>query len=192
MNMIPYSVMVGITLFSMLAAGIAVFILIKSGALRELTGGYYIKVKPKLRKEIKESMEKRFAIVHSIYEHLYYTCNNHPKDKDKLADYLEQEYLSGGIREISNDIVYMADMAEGGAISKMASEFGLSSAEIRTCCYIHAGFKWQQTCTAENLTENAYNVRCSRIRKKLSLEKEERIPDFIASYCSRHTNSSGQ
>jgi len=179
--------MVAITLCSLATAGVSVYLLAKVRR-RMCHPGITFRVSPQLQPAIKEMVVKRFSLINNIYRHLYHTCNSYPKDKDRLADYLVEEFTTGGIRNLSNDIVYIADLGEGGRLSSMAREYRLSEAELRTCCYIHLGFKWQQTCTAENLTENAYNVRCSRIRKKLSMEKDERIPDFIKGYCSSADN----
>ena len=87
-------------------------------------------------------------------------------------------------------MAFSADLAVGGALSCMGAEYGLTDIEQRTCCFIYLGFTWQQTCTAELISENAYNVRCSRVRKKLGLDKDDRIRDFIAAYCSRYATAS--
>lgn len=186
MNIFMIRVLIAVTLLSLLVAVAAVYLLVRERARTSPFGVYY-KVHPRVGGEIRELARKRFTIVHNIYELLYCTCNYYPKYKDKLADYLVKEFMSGGIRNLSNDIVYIADLGEGGNLSRIAREYRLTEAELKTCCYIHLGFKWQQTCTAENLTENAYNVRCSRIRKKLSLGKDEKIPDFIEQFCIRHS-----
>lgn len=179
-----YRVMAAITLCSVIIAVVAVSLLIRERRKMCPTGVSF-KVDQKVQRRIRLLLKKRFTVVNNIYGLLFRTCNNYPVNKDQLAEYLVKEFASGDITCLSNDIMYMLDLGEGGRLSRMAREYGLTEAELRTCCYIHIGFKWQQTCLAENLTENAYNVRCSRIRKKLSMAKDERLPDFISSYCKR-------
>ncbi len=184
--------MVYITSLSLLAALVAVFMYVRLRRRvgRALSQNMFVGMQPKVREEVMDVTYRRFAVLHNIYEMLYLTCNNSPKQNIKLAGYLEEEYKNGRLGVLSDDIVYSLNLCEGGALMKMASDYGLTDIELKTCCYIHVGFKWQQTCTAENITENAYSVRCSRIRKKLRLEKDERIPDFIESYCRKHSNFS--
>ena len=184
--------MVYIAFLSLAVAIVAsiMYIRLRRRVKRLLSEGVFLGIGPKERETLKEITYRRFAIVHNMYEMLFLTCGNSPKYNGKLADYLAQEYTSGRVGALSEDIVYSLNLCEGGALYKMASEYGLTDLELRTCCYIHAGFKWQQTCTAENLTENAYSVRCSRIRKKLRMEKDEKIPEFIRNYCKQHSNSS--
>ena len=184
--------MVYIVLLSVSLAIVAIFMYVRlrRRVKRLLSEGVLLGIGPKERETLKEITYRRFAIMHNMYEMLFLTCGNSPKYNGKLADYLAQEYTSGRVGALSEDIVYSLNLCEGGALFKMAQEYGLTDIELRTCCYIHAGFKWQQTCTAENLTENAYSVRCSRIRKKLRMEKDEKLPDFIRNYCNQHSNSS--
>lgn len=180
-----YRVMAAVTLCSVFAAFVAVYLLIREKRYGGFRGVSY-KVSPQERERIREMISKRFSVIHNIYGLLFYTCNNNPKYKDQLTEYLVQEFSSGAIRNLSNDIIYIADLGEGGNLSRMACEYGLTEQELRTCCYIHLGFNWRQTCTAENLTENAYNVRCSRIRKKFLMDRDERLPAFIEEYCRKH------
>lgn len=184
--------MVYIAVFSLLLAVIAIFMYVRlrRRVAQTLSQGVYITIGPKERELVRQITYKRFAVLHNMYEMLYLTCGNSPKYNNKLADYLAREYTSGRMGVLSDDIVYSLNLCEGGALFKMAKEYGLTDIELKTCCYIHAGFKWQQTCTAENLTENAYSVRCSRIRKKLCMEKDEKLPEFIRNYCKQNSNSS--
>ena len=137
-----------------------------------------------------ESLQKRADALKLFYEQMYYSCDNFSKYAGKLSGYFMENYPQGGIRDFTADIVYSTDLARNGAFSRMAMEYGLTDLELRTCCFIHLGFTWQQTCAAELLTENAYSVRCSRIRKKLGLGKDERIPDFINRYGAAQAPSS--
>ena len=105
---------------------------------------------------------------------------------------MSESYQEGRFRDMAADLVYSVDLAQMGAFSAMGAEYGLTDVELRTCCFIYLGFTWQQACTAELISENAYNVRCSRVRKKLGLEKDDKIRDFIAAYCNRHATASGQ
>lgn len=185
--------MIYVALSSLVVAFIAIvmYVRLRRRVNRALNQEISVRVLPEVRDEMKEMIYRRFALLHNIYGMLFYTCNNSPKHNDKLADYLEKEYIDGRLGSLSDDIVYSLNLCEGGALFKMAQEYKLTGIELKTCCYIHIGFKWQQTCTAENITENAYNVRCSRIRKKLRMEKEERIPEFIEEYCRVHASFSG-
>ena len=137
-----------------------------------------------------ESLQRRAEALKLFYEQMYYSCDNFSKYSGKLSGYFQENFQQGGIRDFTADIVYSTDLACHGAFSRMAMEYGLTELELRTCCFIHLGFTWQQTCAAELLTENAYSVRCSRIRKKLGLGKDERIPDFINRYCAAQAPSS--
>ena len=146
--------------------------------------GMVVKLSASSANELADALEKRADALKKFYEQMYYSCDNFPKYAGKLSGYFQENYTSGGMRDFAADIVYAVDLARGGAFSRMAIEYGLTELELRTCCFIHLGFTWQQTCAAELLTENAYGVRCSRIRKKLGLEKDDKIPDFIKRYCS--------
>ena len=185
--------MIYVALSSLAVAFIAIvmYVRLRRRVNRALKQEISVRVLPKVMEEMKEMTYRRFALLHNIYGMLLYTCNNSPKQINELAEYLVEEYKEGRISSLSNDIVYSLNLCEGGALFRMAQEYRLTDIELRTCCYIHVGFKWQQTCTAENITENAYNVRCSRIRKKLRMEREERIPEFIEDYCRAHANFSG-
>ena len=133
--------------------------------------------------EIKAAATRKYDMLKGFYQLLYLVCDNFPKHSGKLASFAAQAYSSGSTSDLCADIVYVTNMCEGGAIDKMAGKFKLTDIETRTCCFIYWGFKWQQTCLVENLTENAYNVRCSRIRKKFNLSKEETIPAFVENFC---------
>ena len=136
---------------------------------------------------MEEALQKRAEALKQFYEQMYYSCDNFPKYAGKLSGYFQENYPQGGIRDFTADIVYSTDLVRQGALSRMAMEYRLTDLELRTCCFLHLGFTWQQTCAAELLTENAYSVRCSRIRKKLKLGKDEKMPDFINRYCAAHS-----
>ena len=146
--------------------------------------GMLVKLAPSSAKEMAESLQRRADALKLFYEQMYYSCDNFPKYAGKLSGYFQENYTNGSLRDFVSDMVYAVDVVRQGAFRRMAMEFGLTDLELRTCCFIHLGFTWQQTCAAELLTENAYNVRCSRIRKKLGLEKDDKIPDFISRYCA--------
>ena len=138
----------------------------------------------------RESVQKEVAAQRELMELLYYSCDNFAKHSGTIAEKMEQMYKCGTIQGVCANIVHLANLVENGAMDKLAREYSLTQNEQRICSYIHLGFKWQECCTAESITENAYGVRCSRIRKKLGLSKEEKIPVFIADYCNK-VNSSG-
>ena len=151
--------------------------------------GMVVKLAPSMAMEMEETLQKRVEALKLFYEQMYYSCDNFSKYAGKLSGYFQENYPQGGIRDFTADIVYSTDLARQGAFSRMAMEYCLTNLELRTCCFIHLGFTWQQTCAAELLTENAYSVRCSRIRKKFGLGKEEKIPDFIAKYCAKYSGA---
>lgn len=152
--------------------------------------GMVVKLSASSENELADALEKRADALKKFYEQMYYSCDNFPKYAGKLSGYFQENYHNGGIGDFAADIVYAVDVARQGAFSRMALQYGLTDLELRTCCFIHLGFSWQQTCAAELLTENAYSVRCSRIRKKFGLGKEEKIPDFIAKYCAQYPDAS--
>lgn len=151
--------------------------------------GMAVKFTPSVAKGVESALHRRAEALKVFYEQMYYSCDNFPKYAGRLSGYFLENYPNGGIGDFAADIVYAVDMARQGAFSRMALQYGLTDLELRTCCFIHLGFSWQQTCAAELLTENAYSVRCSRIRKKFGLGKEEKIPDFIAKYCAQHPDA---
>ena len=132
---------------------------------------------------IKEAASRKYSLLKGFYQMLYMVCDNFPKHSDKISHYFAKAYSSGSLSDLCADIVYVTNMCEGGAIDKLAASYRLTDVETRTCCFIYWGFKWQQTCLVENLTENAYSVRCSRIRKKFNLTKDETIPAFVENFC---------
>lgn len=132
---------------------------------------------------IKESVAPRYETLKKFYQLLYLVCDNFPKHSDKIARFVADAYSDSSVSNLCSDIVHVTNLCEGGAINKMAQQFNLTEIETKTCCFIYWGFKWQQTCLVENITENAYNVRCSRIRKKFNLSKEETVPAFIEKFC---------
>ena len=158
----------------------------------KLTGKYgvYMQISPSQKEGIAESVKKEVEAWRELMHMTYYTCDNFAKYQGQIAETVAGMYENRMMHNLCANIVIMANLAEDGAFYKLAEEFGLSDLELRTCCFIHFGFKWQETCTADSLTENAYNVRCSRIRKKMGLAKEERIPDFLSNYCKLHTGVS--
>ena len=151
--------------------------------------GMAVKLIPSVAKGVESALLRRAEALKVFYEQMYYSCDNFPKYAGRLSGYFQENYPNGGIGDFAADIVYAVDVARQGAFSRMALQYGLTDLELRTCCFIHLGFSWQQTCAAELLTENAYSVRCSRIRKKFGLGKEEKIPDFIAKYCAQHPDA---
>ena len=152
--------------------------------------GVYMQISPSQKEGIAESVKKEVEAWRELMHMTYYTCDNFAKYQGKIAETVAGMYENRMMHNLCANIVIMANLAEDGAFYKLAEEFKLSDLELRTCCFIHFGFKWQETCTADSLTENAYNVRCSRIRKKMGLAKEERIPDFLSNYCKLHTGIS--
>lgn len=186
--------LVAVACASLLCAAVSLYITIsgKVKMKREMAGGMYVRITPEVREELGEELAARFEAIRKIYSTLYLTCDNFPRNREKLADAVAESFEDRSIFALCNDIVQVTNMCEGGAICRMGQEYRLTPLELRTCCFIYWGFRWQETCTVESLTENAYNVRCSRIRRKLYLEKDERIPDFIADYCRRNITLSGQ
>ena len=139
----------------------------------------------------RDCVRREVIVQRELMSMLYYSCDNFKKHQQEITDKIAQMYSDGSLQDICANVIYLANLAESGALDKMAREYSLTANELRVCCYIHLGFRWQEICTADSITENAYSVRCSRIRKKLGLSKEERIPVFIADYCNK-INSSEQ
>ncbi|MBR4882285.1 MAG: hypothetical protein IKU18_00240 [Bacteroidales bacterium] len=161
-------------------------------AREKLAGKYgvYIEVSPLQKESVADSVRKEVEACRELMHMTYMSCDNFAKYQGNIAETVAGMYENRLLHSLCGNIVIMANLAEDGAFYKLAEEFKLSELELRTCCFIHFGFKWQETCTADTLTENAYSVRCSRIRKKMGLAKEERIPDFLANYCKLHTGVS--
>ncbi len=156
--------------------------------------GVYVEVLPGEREKLRESVRGNAATIAALMNAAYYSCDNFGKYRNLVTEQFASLYEEGKLQGLAENITTMANMAENGAFYRLASDYGLTDLELRTCCFIYFGFKWQETCTADSLTENAYNVRCSRIRKKLGMSKEDKIPSFIENYC-RNLNpvsSSGQ
>lgn len=185
-----------------LLAGIAAWLFVQYMKLRRAEAvrretvekyGVLVEVAPHNKEAVKGSVLKCMEAQREIMDLTYYSCDNFQKYQAKVSENMERLYSTGALQNLCADVVYLANLAENGAFCKLAKEYRLTDLELRTCCFIYFGFKWQHTCTADSLTENAYNVRCSRIRKKFSLSKEERIPDFLEKWCNRHNpNSSVQ
>lgn len=154
--------------------------------------GISIYLSPEKREEVRECVENRLEQDKELLQELYMSCDNFPKYEGRLASLLEKLYVDKRLPLMTGDIVHLTDMCENGAISALKREFSLTNNEQKICCYLYWGFKWQQICTAEYIKENAYNVRCSRIRKKFALPKERNLPQFIKDYCSAWTSSSAQ
>ena len=161
------------------------------GRKRGFNKGMEVRLSPSARAAVNEALKLRVRSLQELYEQVYYSCDNFPKYAGKMSGYFSESYNEGKLRDLAADLAFSADLAEGGALSALGAEYGLTDVELRTCCFIYLGFTWQQACTAELISENAYNVRCSRVRKKLGLEKDDRIRDFIAAYCSSHATASG-
>ncbi len=140
--------------------------------------------------DLKISLTKRFNLLKGLYQLIYFVCDNFPRHSGKIARFVEREYSNGSLSSLCSDIIHATDMCEGGAITKMAVKYKLTQLETRTCCFLYWGFKWQHASIIENITENAYNVRCYRIRKKLNIAKGESISSFVLDFCS--SNSSVQ
>jgi len=140
---------------------------------------------------VKESVKNEVLVQREMLDLIYSTCDNFQRHQAAIADKIAQLFDEGAFHALCANIEHLANIAENGALYRMAEEYSLTELELRTCCFIYFGFKWQEICTSESISENAYNVRCSRIRKKLGLSKEEKIPAFISEYC-RNINSSEQ
>ena len=132
---------------------------------------------------IKKAVSARYDTLKKLYNLMYLVCDNFPRYSERISGFVAQAYSDGSFSALCSDIVHVTNLCEGGAIEKMTRQFKLTDIETRTCCFIYWGFKWQQTCLVENISENAYNVRCSRIRKKFNLAKEETVPAFIENFC---------
>ena len=146
---------------------------------------------PSVRGALNDALKVRARSLQEFYEQIYSTCDNFPKYAGKLSGYMSESFQEGKFKDMAADLIYSVDLAQMGAFAAMGVEYGLTEVELRTCCFIYLGFTWQQACTAELISENAYNVRCSRVRRKLGLEKDDKIRDFIAAYCNRHATVSG-
>lgn len=185
-----------------LLAGVTLYLLVRCKKYRRAEkervekiekNGLLVEVAPWNRDAVKEEILQSIEAQKGLMDIIYYSCDNFQKYQGRIAEYMEEMYNCGILGKLCANIVYLANMAENGAFYSLAREYKLSELELRTCCFIYFGFKWQHTCTADSLTENAYSVRCSRIRKKFSLAKEERIPDFLENWCnSQRSSSSGQ
>lgn len=186
----------------LLLAGVALYLLVKCARYRRAEkereeaierNGMLVQVAPWNREALREGISQSVVAVKELMDITWYSCDNFQKYQGRIAEKMEELYCSGSLQKLCSNIVYLANLAEDGAFYRLAKEYRLSELELRTCCFIHFGFKWQQTCTADSLTENAYSVRCSRIRKKFSLAKEERIPVFLENWCKGcRSNSFGQ
>ncbi len=154
--------------------------------------GVYLEVLQQEREKVRESVRSNAATVAALMNVAYYSCDNFPKYQSNVMEKFACLYEAGALQGLTDNIVCMANLAENGAFYKLSHDFGLTELELRTCCFIYFGFKWQETCTADSLTENAYNVRCSRIRKKLGMEKEMKIPEFLENWCSSFRISSSE
>ena len=178
------------------ALAVSIFVLLLRRFMRErkrlAAGEVIVKASPVSVQQLNLALEKRVEALKLFYDQMYYTCDNFPKYAGRMEEYFTENYSNGAIRDFAADIVYITDVARNGAITRLAMEFGLTDLETRTSCFVYHGFTWQQTCAAELLTENAYNVRCSRIRKKLGLGKDDKIQDFIKRYCAAHSIPSAQ
>ena len=186
-------VLVAVTAVCAVAAVSMVLVLvcrIRNERRRLKSLGMTVRLTPSSARRMEDALLRRAEALKLFYGQMYYSCDNFPKYAGKLSGYFQENYPNGGIGDFAADIVYAVDVARHGAFSRMALQYGLTDLELRTCCFIHLGFSWQQTCAAELLTENAYSVRCSRIRKKFGLGKEEKIPDFIAKYCAKCSGAS--
>ncbi len=139
----------------------------------------------------KDSVKSEVLVLRELLDLIYATCDNFKRNQTTITDKIAQLFEAGAFQALCANVVHLANIAENGALYTMAEKHSLTELELRTCCFIHLGFRWQEICTAESLSENAYNVRCSRIRKKLGLSKDEKIPAFISEYC-KNINSSEQ
>lgn len=139
--------------------------------------------------QARECVQREVEAQRELMELMYFTCDNFQKHQQSIAEKIAGMYGNGTLQGVCANIVNQANLAENGALYKLAKEYSLTDNELRVCCYIHLGFKWQEICTADTITENAYSVRCSRIRKKLGLSKDERIPVFISEYCNKINSS---
>lgn len=150
---------------------------------RELEeNGICMQISDKKIEELKMEMGERFDFIKEFSQLYYMNCDNFYMHRDSLAKAMEQFAERKGIGSLCRDIVTVSNLCMGGAIDALSTQFGLSLAETRVCCFLYWGFKWQQTCTLEGISENAYFIKCSRIRRKLGLTKDEDIPTFINSF----------
>lgn len=144
--------------------------------------GICVRVSDKKSEELKMEMGERFELIKEITQIYYMNCDDFFMHRESIARALDMIAKEKGIGALCKDIVTVSNICEGGAIDALTAQFNLSPGETRVCCFLYWGFKWQQTCTIEGISENAYFIKCSRIRKKLGLTKEEDIPTFLNSF----------
>lgn len=144
--------------------------------------GVYVKLSKQERRHLKESLEGRFAMVKDLTQSFYLSCDNFYRYKESIVRKLNILHKRGNVGDICKDIVAITNLCENGAFYAMAEKYRLTPGELKTCCYIYWGFKWQQTCTLEKISENAYFVKCSRIRRKFNLSKDDDILSFISNF----------
>ena len=152
--------------------------------------GLYTEVLQGREEVMRKGIRGNADTIAKLMDIAYYSCDNFQKYRSEIAEKFAALYSSGALQELSSNIVYLANVAENGAFYALSTEYDLTELELRTCCFIYFGFKWQETCTADSLTENAYSVRCSRIRKKFGMAKDERIPVFLENWCRKYNSSS--
>ena len=160
-----------------------------------LRHGVLVEVAPHEKERIREYARDNAATIALLLNTAYYSCDNFGKHDSRISEQFASLYANGGLQGLAENIVTLANMAENGAFYRLAADFALTELELRTCCFIYFGFRWQEICTADSLSENAYSVRCSRIRKKLGMAKEDKIPSFLDEYCRKFeegASSSGQ
>ena len=157
--------------------------------------GVLVDVAPHEKERMGKCARGNAATIASLLNTAYYSCDNFGKYDNRISEQFASLYVNGGLQGLTETIVTLANIAADGALYRLASDFSLTELELRTCCFIYLGFKWQEICTADSISENAYNVRCSRIRKKLGMAKEDKIPSFLDEYCRKFeegASSSGQ
>lgn len=150
--------------------------------------GVSVRLSHKERKSLKKGLERRFSIIKEMSYTYYLSCDNFSMHRESLANTFTQIKENNSIGNLCSDIVAVSNLCVNGAFSALAVRYKLTPQETRACCFLYWGFKWQQTCTLEGISENAYYVKCSRIRKKFGLTKDEDIPTFIKNF----TDSFGQ
>ncbi|MBB3188346.1 hypothetical protein [Microbacter margulisiae] len=123
-----------------------------------------LKALSKLRRKMRESAKVRFP-------------------EDRMSTHLLDDTDQETIDQIIKDVVENVDLLYNN-ISKRLMDFfpDLLENEILICCFLLAGFDNVTIYTTLHLQPGSYNVKRTNLRKKLHLDHEAELTDFLAKF----------
>ena len=123
-------------------------------------------------------LNKNFDLLSEVKDQLTRSSNSHYFDP--LIDRIDESLNEGDswhlLEEAFNNI-------DNEFLSKLKNEFSdLSPSELKMCVYLRLNLSTKEIATLLNIAPKSVEIKRYRLRKKLCLDQEEQLQEYILRY----------